>query len=531
MVISLKVYRAMHALLFALIAFGVISVLLLGAYAIRENPAFTLRGAQAYLNGYSDAYQYQRYSGANQANAVKNVVLQSSGSAAADSDPAISVTSGSVPVLLYHRIAADNDPYNVSPDTFKDQMFALKKAGYTTVSMDDYVNFVAGKKKLPAKSFLLTFDDGTKDSYYPVDPILKALNYRATTFVISKYSIDDPRGSHYYLSTTELKAMSQSGRWDIEAHTKNGHTYYPIDAKGTKGFFYADKLWLGNQQRLETDQEFATRVTTDMQQVKSEIEGVTHHPVVAFAFPFGDIGENDNNYPGAEAVLSADVQKLYRQGFVQYFPGRGASQGYFDSKTTFTNRVEVPRWTGAQLLSFMSRGNAKSLPYRDNLMSDKGWQNGWGDMKLHNGTLEVTGAPGTTGGSALLDGTAAWTDYTATFVAQLVKGTSYAITARNHGITYRVGCSFSNNYVAIDRQTTADGSEIASVNTPITVTDPTTVGIAVHGNQVSCLVNGQVVVSGNDDASMPLNGGVGATVWDPSGNAVADFKNLIVTPL
>lgn len=527
---SLKVYRALHTLLFALIAFGVVSVLLFGAYAIRQNPSFTLAGAQAYVNGYADAYQYQRYSGESEVNAVKNVVLQSSGSAAADSDPAVSVTSGSVPVLLYHRIANDNDPYNVSTDKFKDQMFALKKAGYTTVSMSDYVAFVDGKKKLPAKSFLLTFDDGTKGSYYPVDPILKALDFRATTFVISKYSIDDPNGSKYYLSATELKAMSKSGRWDIEAHTKNGHTYYPIDAKGTKGYFYADKLWLGDKQRLETDQEFATRVTTDMQQVKSEIEGATHQPVVAFAFPFGDIGENDNNYPGAEAVLSGAVQKYYQQGFIQYFPGRGASQSYFDSQTTFTNRLEVPQWTGAQLLSFMDRGNAKSLPYSDGLMSDKGWQNGWGDMKLQNGTLEVTGAPGTTGGSALLDGTAAWADYTATFVARLIKGTSYAITARNHGITYRVGCSFSNNYVAIDRQTTADGTEVASMNTPITVTDPNTVGIAVHGNQVSCLVNGQVVVSGND-ATMPPNGGVGTTVWDRSGNAVADFKNLIVTPL
>ena len=68
-----------------------------------------------------------------------------------------------------------------------------------------------GEKNLPEKSFLLTFDDGRKDSYYPVDPILKALDYRAIMFVISGRSLGDEKEvSPFYLSSSELKRMQKA---------------------------------------------------------------------------------------------------------------------------------------------------------------------------------------------------------------------------------------------------------------------------------------------------------------------------------
>src|SRR3990167_8963661 len=95
----------------------------------------------------------------------------------------------SIPVLLYHGIIENADGSNILLEDFKNQMFALKKAGWQTVNIEDFYAFMRGEKQVPDKSFLLTFDDGRKDSYYPVDPILKALNYRATIFVITGRSL------------------------------------------------------------------------------------------------------------------------------------------------------------------------------------------------------------------------------------------------------------------------------------------------------------------------------------------------------
>ena len=132
-------------------------------------------------------------------------------------------------------------------------MFALKKAGWQTINMEDFYAFMQGEKQVPDKSFLLTFDDGRKDSYYPVDPILDALDYNAVMFVITKFSLEE-KGGNYYLSDKELKRMYLSGRWEIQSHGKDDHDFYKINANGNEGHFLSNKLWLDNENRLETEE-------------------------------------------------------------------------------------------------------------------------------------------------------------------------------------------------------------------------------------------------------------------------------------
>ena len=60
-----------------------------------------------------------------------------------------------IPVLLYHGIIDKPDGTNVLLENFKDQMFALKKTGWQTVSIEDFYAFMQGKKELSEKSFLL----------------------------------------------------------------------------------------------------------------------------------------------------------------------------------------------------------------------------------------------------------------------------------------------------------------------------------------------------------------------------------------
>jgi hypothetical protein len=63
-------------------------------------------------------------------------------------------TAQSIPVLLYHGILPASTGADVtSIDTFKQQMFALKSAGWQTVSIEDFVAAMKGEKTLPPKSF------------------------------------------------------------------------------------------------------------------------------------------------------------------------------------------------------------------------------------------------------------------------------------------------------------------------------------------------------------------------------------------
>ena len=74
----------------------------------------------------------------------------------------------SVPVLVYHGISDEPYKEDVLLSDFEKQMFTLKNAGYQTITLEDFYEFMQGEKELPEKSFLLTFDDGIKSSYYKI---------------------------------------------------------------------------------------------------------------------------------------------------------------------------------------------------------------------------------------------------------------------------------------------------------------------------------------------------------------------------
>lgn len=95
-----------------------------------------------------------------------------------------------LPVLMYHHIqtedAAKADKQTgltTYTDFFQKQMQYLKDKGYNIATMNDLINFFDNGTPVPAKSVLLTFDDGYEDFYTDAYPILQNLGFKATMFV------------------------------------------------------------------------------------------------------------------------------------------------------------------------------------------------------------------------------------------------------------------------------------------------------------------------------------------------------------
>ena len=98
----------------------------------------------------------------------------------------------SVPVLLYHHLlpAAEHDGTNgaiVSVEDFRQQMDLLFKNGYHTVTLADLYLFIQGKKNLPERSVVITFDDGYLSNYDYAVPILRQYRFRAVQFPITSH--------------------------------------------------------------------------------------------------------------------------------------------------------------------------------------------------------------------------------------------------------------------------------------------------------------------------------------------------------
>jgi peptidoglycan/xylan/chitin deacetylase (PgdA/CDA1 family) len=98
--------------------------------------------------------------------------------------------SCSVPILMYHRIAANGpvamERFRVAPDLFAPQMATLHRAGYRTIGLGDWVSAMARHEPLPGKPVILTFDDGYRDFLTAAMPVLRTHGFSATLFLVAE---------------------------------------------------------------------------------------------------------------------------------------------------------------------------------------------------------------------------------------------------------------------------------------------------------------------------------------------------------
>src|SRR5262245_44588341 len=93
------------------------------------------------------------------------------------------------PVLCYHRIGGPLElgVTRVSARTFRRQMEHLARAGWKTLTLDEFTPGRRPGVSRAERAFLLTFDDGYASLAEHAFPILADLGFTATTFVITDY--------------------------------------------------------------------------------------------------------------------------------------------------------------------------------------------------------------------------------------------------------------------------------------------------------------------------------------------------------
>lgn len=138
-----------------------------------------------------------------------------------------------IPVLMYHRVGeAHNDwerKYCVSPQRFADHMRTLARAGWRAVSIEDFFAWLDGRAELPGQSFLLTFDDGFLGVHEHAAPVLTAIGWPATVFLVSQLigqrddwcEAHNPSGVTYPLmGASHIRELRGQG-FSFHSHTRN----------------------------------------------------------------------------------------------------------------------------------------------------------------------------------------------------------------------------------------------------------------------------------------------------------------------
>lgn len=101
-----------------------------------------------------------------------------------------------VAVLVYHNIVQSEEEKAKDQDTltdseFEEQMKYLKDNGYTSISLDELYDWKEGKKDIPEKSVVITFDDGFYSFKYLAQPILVKYDFKAACFLIGKVTMQN----------------------------------------------------------------------------------------------------------------------------------------------------------------------------------------------------------------------------------------------------------------------------------------------------------------------------------------------------
>ena len=122
--------------------------------------------------------------------------------------------------------------HTVEPSKFEEQLFFLRNNGYKTLNADEFYECVKGIKPINERSIVLTFDDGWKNVYTHVYPMLNNYGMKAVCFIIpgliSEMPINnnegeskDERGPNADIlcSWNEIREMHQSGVIDFQSHS------------------------------------------------------------------------------------------------------------------------------------------------------------------------------------------------------------------------------------------------------------------------------------------------------------------------
>ncbi len=118
-----------------------------------------------------------------------------------------------IPVLYYHSIGVQPDNNAVlDPKKLEEQMAYLAKEGYTTLTLQQFLDIWFGRMEAPPKSVLLTFDDGYADNYTYAMPILQKYKFHATMFMLP-----GKVGDGWYVDWEMAREMLKAG-WDIQSH-------------------------------------------------------------------------------------------------------------------------------------------------------------------------------------------------------------------------------------------------------------------------------------------------------------------------
>lgn len=149
---------------------------------------------------------------------------------------------GAAPILMYHAVGPKRgiewpEGLRIEASLFKEHLAYLKGEGYKFVTVAELAERLGSGRSVD-KYIALTFDDGYKNNFSVVLPILKKEGIKASFFVINK-----DIGDELHMGEREIQALLDAGM-ELGSHTYSHNPLADIDEKYLVWEFDTSRYWL-----------------------------------------------------------------------------------------------------------------------------------------------------------------------------------------------------------------------------------------------------------------------------------------------
>lgn len=194
-------------------------------------------------------------------------------------DAVVETLRREMPVIMYHRFIEQDSEKGVHgtwmPITmFEKHLRLMKWLGYETLTFRDLADkgFIH-RLQYGKKYLMITADDGYQDNLTRMLPLLEKYGYKAVVYVVTgegynRWDVEHPTNpdtSVSLMNGDQIKKLAASGHVEIGGHT----------------------LTHPRLSQLTPEQQ-----AHEIQENKHQLEALLGHPLLSFAYPYGDMNES-----------------------------------------------------------------------------------------------------------------------------------------------------------------------------------------------------------------------------------------------
>ncbi|WP_148335132.1 poly-beta-1,6-N-acetyl-D-glucosamine N-deacetylase PgaB [Acinetobacter lwoffii] len=251
----------------------------------------------------------------------------------------------------------DRDVYAISTKNLGQYLEWIQREGWHPIRLEDAWLARQGKKTLPNKALLLTFDDGALSSYNRVFPLLKQYKTPAVFAIPTSWINGNTKdayeayGKGNLMTWPQMREMVASGYAEFVSHSDNMHRGILANPQQNMQPAAITREYIEKQKRYETESEYQSRVVVDLKKSKQTLDRELGINSRAIFWPYG--------------AVTTETEELAAQAGLPMSFSLGSVAPLADSVKTYQRALimdnPTPEMINQEMLEFL---NYVRAPYK-----------------------------------------------------------------------------------------------------------------------------------------------------------------------